>query len=251
MHGRAMTRTLRKLFQNEQAVALIEFALVLPVLLILLFGAIEVSRYMLIVQKVEKTAYSMTNMVAQSLPATTTGGAGQISNTSLNGIFNQFYSMMQPYSRGTVGAVTNGRVSFDSVIHLAAGNKNLIRWERTGGGTCAECDPLPFSIVTEPAVSGTIDHGFSTTPGTFYNCPEARFNSYYSTKIAGMPNNENFIVGQVYFQYEPLLNQSGFFTLPPRMIKRAVFLHPRYADLLDADPAFVAPTAAQGRCNNA
>lgn len=246
-----MKQLITRLYRSEQAVALIEFAITLPVLVLLLFGSIEVARYMMIVQRVEKTAYSMTNMVAQFMKATPDGGTGQISNTAMQGVFNQFHRLMQPFGRGGPGAVTNGIVSFDSVIHIASSNKNFVRWERTGGGTCADCETRPPSIVVYPAVSGTMDHRFSTTPGTFYNCPDARFNAHYSSLISGMLDNENFIVGQVHFYYEPLLNRIGTFRLPARMISRAIFIHPRNGDLLDADPAFVAPTERQGRCNNA
>ena len=249
-----MRQIIKKLIKSEQAVALIEFAIVFPVMALLLFGGVELTRYILIIQKVEKTAYAMTNMVAQMSPATHTGGAGQISNTEMNGVFNQFYGLMQPYSDGSIGNVTNGIVSFDSVIHITAGNKNMIRWERTGGGTCATCDARP-SIVIPGSYPGTINHMFSTVPGTFYNCNIASFNAHYSAQLAGMLDHENFIVGQIYFQYVPLLAHIGVsegmtMLLPSRLITRAFFLHPRNGDLLDADPAFVAPTPTQGRCNN-
>ncbi len=255
----ALKRTpkhLLRFLKNEQAVALIEFAIVFPVMVLLLFGGIEITRYILITQKIEKATYAMTNMVSQMIPATEAGGTGQISNAALQGVFNQFYGLMQPYSMGSPGNVTNGIVSFDSVIHISSGNRNLIRWERTGGGSCASCGTRPPSIVTHPAISGMIDHAFSPSPGTVYNCPNAPFTPHYSTQLEGMLNHENFIVGQVYFKYEPLLNHIGVatgmtFSLPSRVITRAFFIHPRNGDLLDADPAFVAPTEAQGRCNNA
>lgn len=57
-----------KVMQNRRGSILVEFAIILPIFLLIIFPTIDFSRYVLLQQKVIKTAYVMADSVAMSRP---------------------------------------------------------------------------------------------------------------------------------------------------------------------------------------
>ena len=234
MHG-----WLRRGIKNERGVALIEFVIVFPVLFLLLFGGIELTRYILIVQRLEKSAYVLTDIVGQLNPATATGGTGQISDATLATIFARYDVLMGNYANAADEAII-----FTSVVHrdTPAPSANLIRWQRSGGGTMTTG---VTSVVNGSGVPSSISHYANGT------CPVASFNTTINNFLNGggggapITPNENMIVGEFFYDYRPIaaaLLGVSTFALPAHVIHRTVFLHPRNGDLLDPDPAFFSTT---------
>lgn len=56
----------KRFLSNQEGVNIIEFAFMLPVLLILLFGMIDLSRYYQFHQKMDNAAYTLNNLIAQN-----------------------------------------------------------------------------------------------------------------------------------------------------------------------------------------
>ena len=86
-------------------------------------GAIEVTRYILIVQKVEKTAVTISDVVSQGTT---------ISTSDLNNILTAAGQVMQPYTFGP-----NGYVIISSVTQTGAytiNNPPLVNWQYTSSG---------------------------------------------------------------------------------------------------------------------
>lgn len=61
---------IRAFARAERGIAVVEFALILPVMMTLFYGTIEVTRYVLITQKVEKLAHSIADVTSQEKKAT-------------------------------------------------------------------------------------------------------------------------------------------------------------------------------------
>ncbi len=59
---------MKRFIKNEKGVALIEFALILPILFLLTFPMIDYSRYILLQQKIIKTAYVLGDSITISRP---------------------------------------------------------------------------------------------------------------------------------------------------------------------------------------
>jgi Flp pilus assembly protein TadG len=117
-----------RLRRNEGGIALVEFALVLPVLMTLFYGTIEVTRYILISQKVEKLAHSVADLTAQSAVTTT---------ASLNQVMAAASDIMSPYSM-----TTNGKVIISSLYRPAGVANASINWRYEGGGSYAASSML-------------------------------------------------------------------------------------------------------------
>ncbi len=169
-----MSRWLRDILRfkrSEEGIAFVEFAISIPFLLALLMGAIELTRYILIQQKVEKVAVTIADVVAQ---ATT------ITNADLANIIDAASQVMQPYSFGA-----SGYVIITSVTQTGApgpGNLPKVNWQYTGGGTM---NPAPGSHIGAPNNNASLPAGFT------------------------MADKDNIIVTEVFYNYTPLIAGNG------------------------------------------
>jgi Flp pilus assembly protein TadG len=112
---------LKNFLRDERGVTAIEFALVLPVVLLILLGCFEVPRYVLIVQKISRTSSGVADLVAQA--------DEPLQKNQLTDIFNAGKVMMQPYD-----IVTNGKI-YVSSINNPSGAGVALTWQRNNGGT--------------------------------------------------------------------------------------------------------------------
>jgi Flp pilus assembly protein TadG len=112
----------------QQGVAMVEFALMLPVLLTLFLGTVEVTRFVLVTQKVEKLAHTVSDVTAQSKTVT---------NATLNQVLVASSDIMNPYSLNT-----NGRVIISSLYRAPGTPDALVNWRYQGAGTFSASSKL-------------------------------------------------------------------------------------------------------------
>ncbi|MEJ0009189.1 MAG: TadE/TadG family type IV pilus assembly protein [Alphaproteobacteria bacterium] len=219
-----MRRFLRRWLAHAQGVALVEFALVLPLLLMLFFGGFELARYILITQRVEKAGYTLADILTQTTPEAIKDPANFVA------VFNQYSTIMTPYSD-----VTMQRIIFTSVTKHAADHNIYIDWQEAGGGTLDNADTV--SIVNHKQ-GGDIVNGMAApnTPAPF----NAGINDLLmpgTSQLAdprAMADGENMIVTEVFFFYQPLVNRilgSIGIDIGPGTIVRRTYFHPRNGDL--------------------
>ncbi len=177
---------------SQQGLAYIEFALSVGVLIILFFGAIEISRYILIVQKIEKTVDTLTDVLTQVLP-------DQISNSAITSYLNFAPQLMNPYAFGSNGNV----ILTDMTTPVNSNSPITIQWQVCGGGSLAAVSALG---------SGA---GATVPPTTLQNL------------LGGYTMNaaEEVVVGEIFYNYTPLLTQN---IIAPAQIYRAAVFKPRY-----------------------
>ncbi len=134
-----------RFFCEESAVALIEFAFVLPILLVLSIPLFNYISYVMTVQKINKTAATLADMIVMSTPpdGTTTAAMANsdkliLSNQSLQMVLDSSKALMQPLGFPD----TNGKTCTSAAIHVAsvikpAGNPAGTVWtaDYTGSGT--------------------------------------------------------------------------------------------------------------------
>ncbi len=198
--------------RHTQGVALIEFALVTPFLLLLMLGAVELTRYSLVILKVQKSAYLITDVIAQYPPATLERKAGEINVTEVQNVMNQ-------YERLVGGDASKRVVILTSIDKLDAGVP-VIRWQQSGGGTLAND---VRSVVTGSGPCGSC--GASRLTRT-------SFGAGYD--VSGMRPRENMVIGEVYYRYEPLLNPmlaNLGFDFQARTVSRLQMMLPRNGNL--------------------
>ena len=86
----------RNFKRNEQGVAAIEFAMLLPVIILIFVGTVEVSRYVLMNQKVENAAHSVVDIINRHF---------QITGDDIERIVNTVPLMVEPFDSAGVEVV--------------------------------------------------------------------------------------------------------------------------------------------------
>ena len=130
---RALGRFWRALRCDSANVA-VEFALALPVLLLLFLASAELGRFVLLHQKVDRVAVTISDLVAR---------AETISESELDDIFTAANRVAEPFDLGV-----RGRVVVSSVVN-PDGDGETIAWQRTGGGALVAASDI--GVEGEPA----------------------------------------------------------------------------------------------------
>ncbi len=217
-----------------RGVALIEFALVAPVILVLLFGAIEVSRYILISQKIEKAGFVLGDIASQYRWA-------DIAAANIGPTFDQLNTILNPY--GTAAK----EVAVISLVTKQADGVIRINWQKVGGGTLSNADTV--SIVSSrnaSAITASVN-GMPTT-----------FTGDVATQLATMPVGEAMLVCEVFFAYQPIVDQllvgisKNDFKIASRTLVRRTFFRPREGTPTPPPPPSTSSggnTCAFGQCH--
>ena len=176
----------------QDGIAYLEFALCLPFLLALFMGAVEVTRYILIAQKVEKTVVTISDVIAQG---------STISNSDLNNLIVASSQVMQPYVMGANGYVIVSSVKQTGTY--SAGNPPRVDWQYTSSGTNGSW--VQSSLVGSTGSAATLPGGMT------------------------LFDKDNVIVTEIYYNYQPLLSTNGVIT-GGTIYKTSVY-KPRLGDL--------------------
>jgi Flp pilus assembly protein TadG len=128
---------------RERGMAALEFAMALPMLVLMLLGGFELARYILIVQKVDNIAHSVADIAAQ---------AQSLTNADINDIMLAAAEIMKPYPFSTAGTVIVSSVYRDN----AASPAQAVRWRRTGGGTLVRSSKIGNVSATAVLPNGLV-----------------------------------------------------------------------------------------------
>jgi len=111
----------------RRGIAAVEFALTLPIWVTFLLGAADGSYCLLVNEKADRIAYSVTDIVTQYQ---------SITKAQLNDILLAAGQLMQPFTFGTKGTVI-----VTSVYQPSTGSP-IIEWQYSGGGTLTETSKI-------------------------------------------------------------------------------------------------------------
>ena len=187
----------RKFSTDADAVAATEFAIVVPFMLLLLVGGVELGNGMAINVKVSATAHSVADMVTQNTSLST----GQMQN-----ILRGARAIIAPYpvndnSGNSILAVTVSEVSSDANGNLTVQWSQSYNGTNFGPGRTSLTSPTPLAIPA--SLNGTVGN-------------------------PNNPNNQNdqvsFIVGEVSYAYTPGL---GYTISGTVNLQDAFWLFPR------------------------
>jgi Flp pilus assembly protein TadG len=124
----ALRRVLARCTAGNVAV---EFALALPVLLLMMLGSAEMARFVILHQKLDRVATTISDLVSR---------AETISESQIEDIFNAAGEVAEPFDLANLGVVVV------SSITNADGEGAVIAWQRSGGGS--------YSAASELGVAG-------------------------------------------------------------------------------------------------
>ena len=115
LKSRLLTLPLR----NNKGGIMIEFGFAMPVLILLLLGGVELGRYVLLHQKLDRTAMTVSDLVAR---------VQSISVEEIDTILTAADLVMAPFAMADRGTV------FISSVEGTTGTPK-VRWQRNGAGT--------------------------------------------------------------------------------------------------------------------
>lgn len=124
------TRLFRRPVRDDRGGIMIEFGFAMPILILLLLGGIELGRYVLLHQKLDRTAMTVSDLVAR---------VTSIDTSEIDTVFTAANLVMAPFELGDKGLVVISAVKEDS------GSPKVI-WQRSGAGT--------LSVVSDVGVTG-------------------------------------------------------------------------------------------------
>jgi len=128
-------RALRGFRDDKRGVSAVEFAMLLPLMITLYLGGVEVSSAIAVDRKVTLVARTLGDLVAQST---------SVNSTDMTNILNAASSVVQPYQSSLI-QVTVSRVDVD------ANSVAKVVWSKTKNGTARAAN----SVVTLPAALNT------------------------------------------------------------------------------------------------
>jgi Flp pilus assembly protein TadG len=185
---------LRKLLgrfrRDRRGVAAIEFALIVPILLLLALGCFEVPRYVLLWQRLERAASGVSDLVAQADEPMT--------STQMTDIMSAAKILMLPYD-----VITNGSIVVTSINNPTGGTGVKNTWRVFCGtvnstGKLGAVGATPSSTALPTALSPSLDNEVLVTEIYFNFTPVFKNNFIYtgSTLYAvayTRPRNHNLI----------------------------------------------------------
>lgn len=158
---------LRRFLRACDGIALVEFALVAPLLGFLLLGGIEVGRYVLLNQKLNRAAISTSDLVSQAPVALI---------QDIDQVFAAVGQTMQPFALGAKGIVFITSVSSED--NPAAIPR--VDWQLSGSGTASHVSQVG-----------------SSSPGMG---PPANLPNGFT-----LDQNQNIIIVELFYDYQPFI----------------------------------------------
>lgn len=179
------TRGIAPFFRCHRGIAAVEFAVAMPLLLTMIYGVIETTRYILLTQKVEKLAHALADLTAQSQAVTA---------TSLSQTIEASSHIMEPFTLGT-----NSRIIISSLYRPAGSTTSAsVNWCHRGAGS--------LSVTSRIGALGTVP----TMPGGFtFNERENIISAEVFYRFAPLITTQFFDSTTVYRAafYKPRLGQ--------------------------------------------
>lgn len=130
---------LRRFARARKGLAALEFALIAPMMVFLLFGAVELIDALDVDQRVQNAASSLADVVSRDT---------EVSNTELSGLWTALDILMYPDTS------TNMSACITSISIDAAGNSHTVWSEQHNGfGTCPSADVSLSASMRQPNTS--------------------------------------------------------------------------------------------------
>ena len=198
---RKMCGAIRFLLRCEKGVAFLEFALALPLMLLIVLGVISVIDYLRVTHKLERTVAATADVVTQLIPSQ----YGELTNI----LEAASVLMMQPYPVIAFPASPEFIVTDVQTAQRPNAPPEIV-WQAGGGAYTSTVGPPGYA-------------------GSGENCTLATLVQVASNPNFMAPNSE-IVVVEAYFQYQPLFTQ--FMGLDGNVtLYRAAFFTPRNGTL--------------------
>lgn len=140
-----MRALLARLLPDRRAIAAVEFALMLPVLVAFSAGTMEFSRLILLVQKLQSGSFILADLTARDRT---------LSEDQLDNIFLAIDNVVQPFDFPAGGRAVVSSIGVNSSNHA------VVNWQRAGSGSFPA-----VSVIGEEGAAATLPNGLEISAG--------------------------------------------------------------------------------------
>lgn len=221
---------LQRFIRNNRGVAALELVLLAPIFLIMVISGFEVGRYVMIMNKLQSAGFTLSNIVAQTWPATVLNACdtSRLSEETLRNITAGMPTLMEPFS----GDQTDLKVIVSSLqkVGAAGGGSLNMAWQQESGELGEYTSEIEgaagaAAVISDGAVSGQL--------------------------IAGLDNTENVLVLEAFYRYRPIFPAifgqiSDTFT--ERTIAKRVYFYNRLGKAIYLPPTY--PVVGEIACGS-
>tara|TARA_R110002126_G_scaffold10533_21_gene48490 strand:+ start:7517 stop:8086 length:570 start_codon:yes stop_codon:yes gene_type:complete len=172
-------RKFREFRDDRSGASLIELGFAMPVLLMLLLGGVEIARYVLLHQKLDRVSSSIADLVSQ---------AELVSVADLQNIFDAAQFVAKPFDLPALGTVI-----VSSITNPLGGAGTKVNWQQSGAGNIPAT-----SQVGAPGGAATLPAGFVLADGQTIIMAEVFFD--YEPWILGDFTSANQIYHRALFR---------------------------------------------------
>ncbi len=117
------SRRPQRFWRDRRGIAAVEFALILPIMILFSLGVAEVGRFALLTLKLQHAANTMADLASRD---------EELSLTAVQSMFSAMQHIVQPFDISGAGVVIVSGVGIDP------GNPPTVYWQEEGAGTLAE-----------------------------------------------------------------------------------------------------------------
>ena len=164
-----MLKLLHKFRGARDGMAAVEFAMILPVMLVLVFGAIEVTSALICKTNTSNTASTAADLISQE---------SSVGTTDMNNVFAALSALTFPFSQ------TGLKIIITSAIDDGKGGVK-VDWSKTNTGT-AHTPGSPITVPTGLVSSGgsviiaEVTYSYAPPTNWLVQIPIAMSNTFYS-----------------------------------------------------------------------
>jgi Flp pilus assembly protein TadG len=149
---RRMRLAVARLWHDRSGIAATEFAVIVPVMLVMFFGTVEISSGVAVDRKVTLISRTLSDLVSQAPPAATNAPNAPVNDTYLQNVFTAGIAMMTPY------CATPASLQI-SEVYVASNLVAKIQWSKAATvsscaatqATLANSTRNPGDVVTIPS----------------------------------------------------------------------------------------------------
>ncbi|WGF87013.1 TadE/TadG family type IV pilus assembly protein [Marinivivus vitaminiproducens] len=132
-----------RILSDRSGAVLLEIALVLPLVLLLVLGVADIGRFIVIVQKIERTSVSLADLV---------GREAALSSETQDGVFAAARHILTPFELGTNGTV------LVSVLRGQGSGTARIEWQGQSGAVGTSALGVSGTTIPIPAGLAMAEH---------------------------------------------------------------------------------------------
>jgi Flp pilus assembly protein TadG len=209
-----LRRAERAFVRDRRAIAAIEFAFIVPLMLVLMFGTVEFSTGMAAARKVTLTASALADLTSEIVA---NGNIAPIADSDLQNMFTAGISIMNPYIQGTSSVTAT-----ISEIYVDLSKNATFQWSR--------------AATLAPGASQATFVTSSHNPG----------DPYPTLPTALQVAQTYVILTEVRFPFVPAVNFLWWQSVPSVPLSDQAFSRPRQATCLVYNGT--EPTPVNGKC---